>query len=34
MTGFTEHHQPTRYAYGFSSGAPSHDGLHRPFLPR
>jgi hypothetical protein len=33
IAGITQHHQPTRYAYGFSSGAPSHDVLHRPFLP-
>ncbi len=25
VAGFAEHHQPTRYAYGPSSGAPSHD---------
>jgi hypothetical protein len=34
ITSITEHHQPTRYAYSFSSRAPSHDGLHRTFLPR
>ena len=32
--GVAEHHQPTRYAYSFSSGAPSHDVLDRSFLPR
>lgn len=28
VAGFAQHHQPTRYAYGFSSCAPSHDVLH------
>ncbi len=34
IAGLAEHHQPTRYAYGFSSCASSHGGLYRPFLPR
>ena len=34
VAGVAQHHQSTRYAYSFSSRAPSHDVLHRPFLPR
>jgi hypothetical protein len=34
IAGLAEHHQPTRYAYSFSSCTSSQDALHRSFLPR